>query len=102
MPPLQAAVEVAAYRIVQEALTNVMRHAARRACTSVSPLEPDAVLARVDGRWQRVRASPAGRRAALDARAGGRARRQLRDHLAPGRRHVRRCAACRARLARRA
>ncbi len=52
LPPLPAAVEVAAYRIVQEALTNVARHAGARSCTVQLALEADSVLLEIadDGR----------------------------------------------------
>jgi signal transduction histidine kinase len=52
LPPLGAAVEVAIYRIVQEALTNVARHARARSCTVRLALEPTALLLEVtdDGR----------------------------------------------------
>ena len=44
-PGLAAAVEVAAYRIAQEALTNVVRHAgARRACVRIRTDDGDLVL----------------------------------------------------------
>ena len=45
LPPLPAAVEVAAYRIAQEALTNVVRHAEATHCTVRLSLEGDAPTA---------------------------------------------------------
>ncbi len=44
VPPLPAAVEVAAYRIVQEALTNVARHAGAKSCSVRLSVQPDALL----------------------------------------------------------
>jgi signal transduction histidine kinase len=42
LPPLPAAVEVAAYRIAQEAMTNVVRHAAARQCSVSLALDEEA------------------------------------------------------------
>jgi signal transduction histidine kinase len=42
-----AGVDLAAYRIVQEALTNVARHARARSCTVCLSVEPDALLVEV-------------------------------------------------------
>jgi signal transduction histidine kinase len=44
LPPLSAAVEIAAYRIVLEALNNVLRHADARRCTVRLALAEDAGL----------------------------------------------------------
>ena len=44
MPPLPAAVEVAAYRIVSEALNNVSRHAGARTCRVGIALDDGGIL----------------------------------------------------------
>lgn len=47
LPALPAAAEVAAYRIVQEALTNVVRHAGGRNCCVRLAVDPDALTVEV-------------------------------------------------------
>jgi signal transduction histidine kinase len=47
MPPLSAAVEVAAYRIALEAFTNVIRHAHASECTIRLKVENDALLVEI-------------------------------------------------------
>ncbi len=46
--PLPPAVDLAAYRIVQEALTNVVRHARTNACEVRIAYRPDGVVVQVD------------------------------------------------------
>jgi signal transduction histidine kinase len=62
LPPLDAAVEVAAYRIVQEAVTNVARHAHARSCRLHLAVEPDALVVEVadDGQGIAQRATGVG------------------------------------------
>ena len=48
LEPLPAAVEVAAYHIVSEALTNVVKHARARECTVRLRRQEDALLVEVD------------------------------------------------------
>jgi signal transduction histidine kinase len=48
LPALPAAVEVAAYRIAQEAMTNAVRHAGARRCAVRFDLEPGAGVLRLE------------------------------------------------------
>jgi len=87
MPPLPAAVEVAAYRIAQEAMTNVVRHAGASNCSVRIWLDEEASVLRLeiedDGRGigdnhkggvgmhsMRERAEELGGRCTIESRAG--------------------------------
>jgi signal transduction histidine kinase len=61
--PLPAAVDLTAYRIVQESLTNVIRHAGAREATISIHYDPDAVVIEVDDGG---RGSPNGALPAVD------------------------------------
>ena len=84
-PVLPAAVEVAAYRITQEALTNVVRHAGAERCTVVARVTEDALELEVSddgcggaqegvgaGHGQHERARGRDRRSARRTRHGAR------------------------------
>lgn len=62
LPPLPAAIEVAAYRIALEALTNVVRHAQAQRCTIRLALDeastPDSALQTQWGRSARLQPQP--------------------------------------------
>jgi signal transduction histidine kinase len=63
LPPLPAAVEVAAYRIVQEAVTNVVRHAQAQRCTIGLHMPPSSS-------WLEVEVVDDGRGLPAEYRAG--------------------------------
>ena len=85
---LPAAVEVAAYRIVAEALTNVVRHAAADRCrVRLAARRRSCVVEVADDGVGHRRGRPGRGRAAVAARAGRRARRPQRGHLPGRRRH---------------
>ena len=93
LPPLGAAVEVATFRIAQEALTNVSRHAqARRGWVTIAVGEALELTVRDDGRGL-LEPHLRRRRADLDARAGDRAGRHAVARPGAGRRHAAQCAA---------
>jgi signal transduction histidine kinase len=62
LPPLPAAIEVAVYRIVQESLTNVLRHAAARTAEVCLDIDPRQVIVTVtdDGAGLAATPAPAG------------------------------------------
>ena len=81
-PELEATV----YRLVQEAMTNVVKHAEATSARIRVEEDEDSVTCHGRGRWERVRRPGRARwvRPARNARAGRTARRSARDHLRAG------------------
>ena len=87
---LPAAVEVAAYRIAGEALTNVSRHARASAATLTLDLSDDALVIELADDGVGIDPDLSGRcRPGQPPRTGRRARRPRRHHLSGRRRHRR-------------
>ena len=59
LPPIPAAVELAAYRIVQEALANVVRHADARSCAVTLAVRDGALVIHIDDDGRGMPANPA-------------------------------------------
>ena len=89
LPQLPAAVEVAAYWIAQEALTNVRRHAHAQHLQRPRGGRADGAAARGCRRRRRVYERVDGYRASHDERACGRDRWHVRDRLQSWRRDAR-------------
>ena len=79
-----AGVDLSAYRIVQEALTNTLRHARATRAEVVLSARPEALEVDVRDNGRRRRGRRGRPRARRDARARGDARRDVRGRAAAG------------------
>ena len=80
-PALPAAVEVAAYRVAQEAITNVVRHASATSCRVAATVSDHHLVLEVQDDGRGGAQHERWYRAAQHARPGGRDRRHGRDRV---------------------